>query len=255
MCPRTGDARWNDYLADFHAERPGITAAVLSAATAADGGTPYDWAAETLPADSVVVDVACGSGPLATRIVRSWIGFDRSAFELARAAPVATGRIVLADAASAPVRTGGADVVVCSMALMLVDDPGAAVVEMARLLRVGGSLVALLPASSPLTARDRIRYVRLLGALRLRRLPFRHHHVLHDPRLLLATAGLGVVSTERRRFAYPLNSPDAAALLIRSLYLPDLDARRLRAAQRVTRRWTGSSIGIPLRRLVATKHS
>jgi hypothetical protein len=72
---------------------------------------------------------------------------------------------------------------------------------------------------------------------------------------LLPAAGLDAVSAQRRRFAYPLTGPDTSAQLIRSLYLPGLKPRRLRAAQRVTRRWTGSSIGIPLQRLVAAKHS
>jgi len=253
MSPRTGDDGWNDYLAAFHTEHPGITDAILGDATADDGNGPYDWLAQALPGDGVIVDVACGNGPLATRVVRRWIGLDRSASELRRAAPVAAGRVVLADAASATLRTGGADAVACSMALMLFDDPGAAMAEMTRLLRVGGILVALLPATAPLTTRDRIRYARLLGALRLRKLPFRHHHLLDDPRPLLAPAGLTMVSAHRRRFAYPITAPDDGARWTQSLYLPDLEPRRLHAAQRVTRRWTGSSIGIPLCRVVATK--
>ena len=139
------------------------------------------------------------------------------------------------------------------MALMLLDDPGAAVAEMARLLRAGANFAALLPATAPLTLRDRTRYVRLLAGLRLRRLPFRHPVVLAGPRSLLATAGLAVVSADRRCFAYPLTEPGDADLWVRSLYLPRLHRRRLDAARRIARRWTGSSIGIPLLRLVATK--
>jgi hypothetical protein len=77
--------------------------------------------------------------------------------------------------------------------------------------------------------------------------------VLADPRPLLAPAGLTVVSADRRRFAYPLAEPGDARLWLTSLYLPGLDPQRLRAAQRITQRWTGSSIGIPLWRLVANK--
>lgn len=251
-CPHS-DGGWESYLAAFHAERPGITDAVLARATDADGSGPYDWLAEVLPGEGAVVDVACGSGPLATRAVRGWVGLDRSAAELRRAAQVAPGHVALADALSLPLRTAGAEAVVCSMALMLLDDPGAAVVEMARVLRVGGLLVALLPAGAPLSVRDRARYIRLLAALRLRRLPFRHHRVLDDPRSLLAAAEFRVVSDQRRRFVHPLTGPDDALRLVHSLYLPGLDSRRLRAARHVTRRWTGSGIGIPLRRLVATK--
>jgi SAM-dependent methyltransferase len=252
-CPGASHDGWGGYLAVFHDERPGVTEDVLADASADGAGNPYDWLAQALPRAGVIVDVACGSGPLASRTSR-WIGVDRSAAELRLAASIATGRVVLADAACAPMRTGSADAVVCSMALMLLDDPGAAVAEMARLLRDGGCFAAVIPVTAPLTLQDRMRYVRLLAALRLRRLPFRHPDVLADPRPLLASAGLTLVSADRRRFAYPLAEPGDARLWIRSLYLPGLDPRRLRAAQRITRRWTGSSIGIPLLRLVATKN-
>jgi SAM-dependent methyltransferase len=251
--PGASDDGWGGYLAAFHDERPGVTEDVLADASADDGGNPYDWLARALPRDGVIVDVACGSGPLAGRTSR-WIGLDRGPAELRLAASIAPGRVVLADAACPPLRAGVADAVVCSMALMLLDNPGAAVAEMARLLRDGGRFAAVIPVTAPLTLRDRMRYVRLLAALRLRRLPFRHPDVLADPRPLLASAGLTVVSADRRRFAYPLAEPGDARLWVRSLYLPGLDPRRLRAAHRVTRRWTGSSIGIPLLRLVATKN-
>lgn len=244
---------WDHYLADFHDQRPGITEDVLALTSADDGRTPYDWLADALPADGLTVDVGCGSGPLAALTAR-WIGLDRSPAELARATRVAPGRLVLADAARLPMRPGTADAVVCSMTLMLLDDPRAAAAEMAGLLRDGGLLVALLPAAAPLTLRDRSRYVRLLAALRLRRLPFRHADVAADPRPLLAGAGLTVMSADRRRFAYPIAEPGDARRLLNSLYLPRLDPGRHRAARRVTRRWTGSRIGIPLLRVVATTH-
>lgn len=252
--PKPGDGGWDRYLDAFHAERPGITETVLGRALADDGRDPYDWLAGALPDEGVVVDVACGSGPLATRLPGRWIGLDRSPAELGVAAAVAPGRAILADATAAPVRPGGASAVACSMALMLVDDPGAAVAEMARLLRTGGLLVVLVPAAAPLTIPDRVRYARLLVALRLRRIPFRHLGLLDDPRPLLGPAGLTVVDAARRRFAFPIAHPDDRLAFARSLYLPGLDDQRWSAARRVTSRWTGTSIGIPLRRLVAAKH-
>jgi SAM-dependent methyltransferase len=249
----THDGGWDDYLAAFHAERTGITEAVLGAASCDDGRDPYEWLAQAVPGDGVIVDVGCGNGPLATRVSPRWIGLDRNPAEVGGAARVAPGRVVLADAAAAPVRAGGADAVICSMALMLFADPAAAVVDMARLLRAGGLFVALVPATRPLTIRDRARYARLLAALRLRRLPFRHPGVLDDPRSLLASAGLDLASMERRRFAYRLGDPDAAVVWMRSLYLPGLAGRRWHAAQQVAQGWTGSSIGLPLCRLVAVK--
>jgi hypothetical protein len=91
------------------------------------------------------------------------------------------------------------------------------------------------PTAAPLTARDRLRYVRLLAALRLRRLPFPHPGVLHDPRRLLTRAGLADVTDQRRRFAYPLAETDDALRWVRSLYRPGVAPRRIRAAQRVAR--------------------
>jgi SAM-dependent methyltransferase len=247
------DDRWDDFLASFHGERAGITEAVLGRSSADDGSDPYGWLLGELPADGVIVDVACGSAPLATRATRGWIGLDRNRAELDLAVRVAPGRVLLADATAAPLCTGAADAVVCSMALMLVDDPGRVVAEMARLLRGGGRLVALLPATAPLTMRDRARYARLLAALRLRRLPFRHHWLLGDPLPPITAAGLRLVTADQRRFSYPLTEPGDGLRWLRSLYLPGLDADRWGAARRVVQRWTGSSIGLPLRRLVATK--
>jgi SAM-dependent methyltransferase len=250
--PADIDDGWDRYLARFHGERPGITDAVLSCARGADGRDAYDWLVDALPARGVVIDAACGSGPLATRLAGRWFGLDRTPAEVNRAAAVAPGRAVLADAAAVPARDGAADVVVCSMALMLFDDPGAALAEMARLLRSGGRLAALVPATAPLTIRDRARYLRLLTALRLRRLPFRHPGVLDDGTLLVR-AGLTVVGGERRRFAYPITGPEAAHLWLRSLYLPGLEVHRWHAGLRVAERWVGSDIGLPLRRVVATR--
>ncbi|HYZ98254.1 MAG TPA: class I SAM-dependent methyltransferase [Acidimicrobiales bacterium] len=244
---------WDDYLAAFHAERPGITEDVLTRALADDGRDAYDWLAHALPDVGLTVDVACGSGPLAGRVTGRWMGVDRHRAELGLAVAATPGRLTVGDAASLPVRPGAADAVACSMGLMLFDDPGAAAGEMARLLRPGGLLVVLLPTDRPLRARDRVRYARLLAALRLRRVPFRRPRVLADPRSLLAAAGLTVTRDEQRRFAFPFTDPHDGVLWLRSLYLPGLDARRWRGAQRVVGRWTGSDIGIPLRRLIAVR--
>lgn len=254
MNGRMGDRRWDGYVGAFHTERPGITEAVLAGTSDGDGKNPYDWVAEALPRDGTVIDLGCGSGPLAARAGRRWIGIDRNPAELALATRAAPGRVVRADATAVALRAGNADAAVCSMALMVFDDPGRAVAEMARLLRAGGLLVAMVPALAPLTLRDRARYARLLAALRRPTVPFPRYHVVWNPRPLVTRAGLTLVSAERRRFAYPLTNRDDALRWLRSLYLPGVEPRRWRAAQRVTQQWIGSNIGIPVRRLVATKN-
>jgi len=247
------DDRWDQFLDAFHAERPGITESVLANARDQEGNNPYAWVLDALPERGLIIDAACGSGPLGVRAPRRWIGVDRSLGEAGVAADRAPGRVVVGDATAAPFRSGAAHAVACSMAVMLFDDPAAAVVEMARLLIPGGLLVVLVPTAAPLTIRDRARYARLLGALRLRRLPFRHDEMLDDLPAQLTAAGLAVTSDDRRRFVYPFTGPEAGLTWQRSLYLPDIPPHRTRAAQRVVQRWTGSSIGIPLRRLVTTK--
>jgi SAM-dependent methyltransferase len=240
---------WALYLTGFHAERPGITEAVLARATET-GVDPYGWVAEALPQDGRVVDVACGSGPLATRLGARWIGLDRSTEELARARRRAPGRVASGDAGALPVAGGAAAAVVCAMALMLVD-PAGALAETRRVLAPGGRFVALLPAPGPLSPRDRLRYGRLLLALRRRRLPFPSDEALDraGPRLL--SAGLRLVADERRRFTLPIDDAAGAELFVRSLYLPAVPPARVARATAVARRWTGSTLGLPLRRVVA----
>ena len=62
-----GSARWTEYVAGFHAGRPGITERVLGRARDADGDA-YDWLAAAVPARGRVLDVACGSAPLKSRL-------------------------------------------------------------------------------------------------------------------------------------------------------------------------------------------
>ena len=67
------------YLADFHRERAGVVEAVLSRALAGDH-SPYRWLARAVSATAtVVVDLACGSGPMSRELAqpgRTVIGLD-----------------------------------------------------------------------------------------------------------------------------------------------------------------------------------
>lgn len=242
---------WRDYLVDFHAERPGITEEVLAHTT--DGaGDPYRWVAGQVPPSARVLDLACGSGPLAPLLPGPWVGVDVSAAELGRARERGAAPVLLADGAALPFRSGSFDAVACSMALMLIQPLDAALAEIARMLRPGGRLVALLPGHKGLTAADLVRYGRLVLALRSR-LRYPNDRDLADPGVALAAAGLSPVLEEHRRFECHVADADTAARYVASLYLPDAEPERVDQAMAVARGWVGHSIGVPLQLLVAER--
>jgi len=102
-----------------------------------------------LPAGSVVLDVACGTGDL-SRIAAGHgmrvVGLDLS-FGMLRAAPSGPA-LVEADALALPLSDGTVDGLTCGFALRNVTDLAAALGEMARVLRPGGRL-ALLEVDEP----------------------------------------------------------------------------------------------------------
>lgn len=246
------DGGWASYVRRFHQERAGITEVVLGG-TRPGGDTPYEWAVNLVGGQGPVMDLACGSAPLHRYIAGPLcIGFDSSRAELREAARAGAAPLVLADARNLPLSDGAAAVVLCSMSLQILQPIDHVLTEVARLLRPGGLFVALLPASGPLAVRDRIRYGRLLVALRRPGLAYPNDEALARPVPLFAVHGLDIVSDERRRFGFAVDTPDAGAMFVRSLYLPGESPTRIEAGTRVARRWAGHDLGIPLRRIVAT---
>ncbi|MGH3452523.1 MAG: hypothetical protein ACRDQW_17840, partial [Haloechinothrix sp.] len=148
---------------------------------------------------------------------------------------------------------GCAAVVVCSMALMLVQPLDAALAEITRLLVPGGTLIALLPASRPLTSADAVRYGHLLFALRSWRLRYPNDSKLANLRAMLSRASLTLIAEERRRFSYAVTSPGMGLRFVQSLYLPGQSPQRLQAAAKVAERWVGKELGLPLRRILAVR--
>jgi SAM-dependent methyltransferase len=239
---------WESYLTQFHDQNAGITEDVLGEARDAAGRTPYDWLAEVVPAGASVLDLACGSAPMHSRLPgRSYVGMDLSAAELRRAQGAA---VVRADASRLPVRDASVDVVVVSMALMLVP-LAATLAEVRRVLRPGGLLVATVPTGHPLPVVDRLRYTRLCLALRVRGFPYPNNVALASAPGAFATASLLLDSDERQAFACDLRTTAVAQQLLSSLYLPEVAPARLAAGRRVVDRWVGNHVALPLRRLVA----
>ena len=124
-----------------------------------------------LPAGSLVLDLACGTGALgelAQRAGHRVLGADMSAGMLAgRRAAVP---VVQCDVAALPFRDGTFDGLVCGYALRNFTDLGASLAEAARVLRPGGRIAVLevdVPETPLLRAGHSIwfhRVVPLIGA-------------------------------------------------------------------------------------------
>ena len=246
---------WEEYLGWFHDERAGITEEVLSRSFAEGlGADPYGWLKEALPSRGRVLDLACGSGPLVgTGSERQWAGVDRSPAELALAAVKGRLPVARADARALPFPDETFEAVACSMALMVAQPAEVVLGEVRRVLVPGGSAVFLVPGSYPLSARDRYRYARALLALRQPgpAYPSRAHLVGLARRL--SGAGFQVVGDERACFGYPVRGEEDARRFLASLYAPGRSGERLDRALRLGATWAGSTIGVPLRRLVCVK--
>lgn len=248
--PELNDDAWRQYLAAFHDRHPGITEDILAAATS-HGINPYQWLLELIPSDANLLDLACGSAPLlAAGWTGRWVGIDRSEAELDRARIHAGRTYVIGEAHDLPFDDGEFTAIACSMALMLVQPLDDCLAEAARVLAPGGTMVVLLPgAAVPLTARDMLRWVRLLSALRQPRLTYPNDRDLRRLRHRASQHGLSVDLEERRRFALPITTADTADRFVDSLYLPRVANTRIAAARQVARTWKGAQIGIPLRRV------
>jgi len=243
---------WSTYLADFHSRHAGVTERVLrrSRTGGKDGTDPYGWLASQVDPDGAVLDVACGGAPLHRELgAREYLGVDVSTAELALAAQRGVP-VVRADAAHLPLPGRWAEAVTCSMGLMLLP-VAQSLAEARRVVRPGGRLVVTMPARGPLTAADLLAYGRLLLALRLTGLRYPGDTALRNLGRLMHAAGFTVVLDRRCRFAYRIDSGEAGTLLLDSLYLPGVAARRRRRAERLVHRWVGREVGIPIRLVVA----
>lgn len=245
---------WDGYLEGFHAGRPGITETVLRRARA-DGTDPYAWLAEVVPPQGRVLDLGCGSAPLFRALAgRSWIGLDTSAAELAAARSAGARPLLRARASAIPLRDASADVVICSMSLMVTTPLPQVITEITRVLRPGGLLAATIPAAGPLLPPDRVVVAGLIATLG--RAPA-YPTGRGTPRIpaLLAGHGLRIVTDTRRRFGYRLRGPANASQFLSSLYLPGTPAARCRLAEGYL--WFLAllryEMPVPLRRITAER--
>lgn len=121
--------------------------------------------AALLPADWTVADLACGAGTVSARLaphVARVVAVDNSPEMLAAARRRLAGRrnveLHAGDLAALPLPDGGCDAALMLLALTHVEEPAAALAEMARILRPGGRAVVV-----DLLAHDREAFRRQLG--------------------------------------------------------------------------------------------
>lgn len=252
---------WVNYLADFHATTPGITEYILSR-TLAGSHTPYDWLSRAVaPRAQVVVDVACGSGPMSRALAqpgRTVIGIDLSERELGLAADRGPGPWVCADARRLPLADESVDVVTSSMGVVVVHPLADMLREVARVLRPGGVFAFVAPTALPMAPRELLVLGRIGGRLHsLPRFPAPTEWTGYVP--ALASVGLRKVEDARERYRYTVRTPEDAAAVIGALYLPATsDALRQKAVDYLVDRAIKRDevrIGIAMRRVVAIKQA
>ncbi len=251
-------AAWASYLAAYHGAHPGITEDLLAAARDPAGRTVYDWLIEAVPDGGMVVDLACGSAPVLRSLggARA-VSVDRSAGELARARrSCPRGLFVRADATALPLADGVADVVTCSMALMVLHPVEAVLAEVARLLRPGGVFVATVPERSSLHGEDPVTadFTRILA--QLGEAGSGYPDALDPPSVAarFASAGLDLTGDTHALFNRRISTDLDAELVVRSFYAPDASAEAIAEAVEMLRRRARLSpvdIAYRIRRLVA----
>ena len=239
-------------MAGFHAEKPGITEHVLSRSFDANGVGAYRWLAEGISTDATVLDLACGSAPTRPFVGDRWVGTDLSASELAVAIAEGRSAVVRSDALRLPIAAGSIDVLICSMALMLLDPLHDVLREIQRVLASGGEVRALVRATHPMTLRDRWSYLRVMQAVRLRPVFPRSELDGHTSEAF-DNAGLTLRSDEFRRFAFPVNSTDDLRQFVSSWYTPGhTPTESATKVARLDMNAAPNELAVPLRRLIAT---
>ncbi|MEU4293165.1 nitrate/nitrite transporter NrtS [Kribbella sp. NPDC026596] len=252
---------WPGYVADYHERRSGITEQILGQAISQRGETPYAWLVD-LPlqdASGRILDIACGSAPTRELLRRpGWLGLDASMGELAAAS--AGGRVPLlcARADVLPLPDATVDVVCAAMCLQVLTPVDSVLAEVRRVLRPGGTLVALVPSRvSPLEVWHHrsgiVAWVRVMRALRVRSEPWPNPRARDDLPGLLRGQGFLIDSDRRCVFRRETVGATDAELMIDGLYLPGVESEAIARAKGLLAGWArpGRFLPLPLRRVVA----
>lgn len=223
-----------------------VAGRLLRTATDRYGTGPLAWTASPLANATRVLDVCCGSGPLAAEFTGRWVGVDP--------APRPGGGPVVAGVAKAlPLRDNAVDGAVLLLTLPRLSDLDAVFAELRRVLRPTGTLVVVVPSASPRSLAE-------LRTATVHRTGWTNRSALDQAGWLLAAADFAVLGDDRGAFTLPLPDAVAAHALVTDLPLagwwpPDLaaDVRDRVAAGLARRAGPGRVLPVPLRRLVARR--
>ena len=168
------------FLAGFHDADPGVTARAFAGLPARMAGeafaSSYECLASVVPGGAAtVLDLACGDGYLLSLLAArrqpglQLVGVDLSAGELAAARRRLGAAAVLhqARAQQLPLADASADVVLCHMALMLMDEAPRVLSEVRRVLKPGGVFSAVVGGGGTAAPAHEV-FVALLRPLRKR---------------------------------------------------------------------------------------
>jgi SAM-dependent methyltransferase len=223
-----------------------VAGRLLRTATDRSGTGPLPWAASPLANATRVLDVCCGSGPLAEEFSGRWIGVDP-------AAGPSAGPVVAGVPNALPLCANAVDGAVLLLALPRLPDLDGLFAELRRVLRPAGTLVVVVPSASPRSLAE-------LRTAAVHRSGWTNRSALDRAGWLLAAADFAVLGDDRGAFTLPLPDAAAANALVADLpragwWPPGIpaDVRRRVAAGLVRRAGPGRVLPVPLRRLVARR--
>ena len=141
-------------LIAFHNEHPNVTQLAFEQCKTKAGLTSYQVLAKSLPKNAkIVVDLACGSGPLLKELITNCLqlekiyAIDLSEAELYHAKSKNDDErieFITAAAQKLPLADASVDALCCHLALMLFNHPAQVLKELSRVLRPNGFIAAVV---------------------------------------------------------------------------------------------------------------
>jgi SAM-dependent methyltransferase len=223
-----------------------VAGRLLRTASDRHGTGPLAWTASPLANATRVLDVCCGSGPLAGEFPGRWIGVDP-------APRPGTEPVVAGLANAVPLCDNAVDGAILLLALPRLSDLDGVFAELRRVLRPSGTLVVVVPSASPRSLTE-------LRTAPVHRTGWTNRSALDQAGWLLAAADFAVLGDDRGAFTLPLPDAATARALVSDLsragwWPPDLavDVRERVASGLARRAGPGRVLPVPLRRLVARR--